>query len=165
MNISKSIQTIMNEQINAELYSSYMYLSMAAYFEGRSLPGMAHWMKLQAQEEVEHAMKFFDYIFERGGNVTLNAIDKPPTSWKSPLDAFTAGYKHEQKVTKLIHDIVNAAQKEKDHASVSFLQWFIDEQVEEETSADAVVQKLTMIGNHKPALLMLDRELGSRKEE
>jgi ferritin len=160
--IGKNIQTALNNQLTAELYSSYLYLSMSAYFQSVSLPGFANWMRVQAQEELVHAMKFYDFINERGGRVTLQPVEGPPTQWSSPLDAFENAYKHEQKVTGLINDLVNLAIKEGDHATNIFLQWFVTEQVEEEASADEVVQKLKLMGGAKGGLFMLDREMGQR---
>jgi ferritin len=161
--ISDKMEKALNDQINAELYSAYVYLSMAAYFESQDLPGMANWMTAQAQEEVAHAMKIYQHIVERGGRVSLAAVEGPPTEWASPTAVFEAGYKHEQHVTKLIHDLVALSIEEKDYASKSMLDWFVDEQVEEEASASAIVAKLQMIGEHGPALLMLDGELGARQ--
>lgn len=160
--ISNKIQEAFNEQINAELYSSYLYLSMSAYFESISLPGFAHWMRCQAQEEVVHAMKFYTFISERGGSVQLKAIDGPPTEWESPQAVFEAAYAHEVKVTGLINALVDLAIQERDHASNNFLQWFVAEQVEEEASADEVLQKIKLAGDHGGGLFMLDRELGQR---
>jgi len=140
--INSKIEKAINEQINAEMYSSYLYLSMAAYFESINRSGFAHWMETQAQEEMKHAMKCYKYIYEKGGRVTLAAIDSPPTEWKSPLDAFESAYNHELKVTGLIHDLVNLARAEKDIATENFLMWYVEEQVEEEASADEIVQKL-----------------------
>lgn len=160
--ISKKIKEALNEQINAELYSAYLYLSMVAYFESVNLPGFAKWMRAQTQEEVMHAMKIYDYINERGGRVVLKAIAEPATKWKSPLAAFEAAYKHEQKVTGLINGLVDLAIKEKDHATNAFLQWFVTEQVEEEQSADEIVQKLKLIASAPGAVYMLDKELGQR---
>lgn len=158
------MEKALNEQINAELYSSYMYLSMAAYFDDVNLPGCAHWMRLQAEEENEHAMKFFDFIQERGGRVRLTAIDAPPAEWKSPVAAFQETLKHERHVTSLIHGLVDLAAELNDHPTSNFLQWFVDEQVEEEASADEVLQRLKMVGDHGPGLFMVDRELGGRSE-
>jgi ferritin len=159
---SKTIQDAMNEQIKNELYSAYIYLSMSAYFESINLPGAAHWMRLQSQEEVEHAMKFFEHINERGGRVSLMAIDAPPVEFDSPLAAFQMAYEHEQKVTGMIHNIYRLAIEEKDYAANTMLQWFVDEQVEEEKSAQEVVDNLEMIGDNKMGLFMLDRGLGQR---
>src|SRR4030042_2079474 len=158
--VTKKVEKSLNDQINAELYSAYMYLSMSAYFEAENLPGFAQWMKVQWQEEIKHAMKIYDYVIERGGRITLKAIDKPPSRWKSPLDAFQATYKHEQVVTGRINDLVNLAVAEKDHATNAFLQWFVTEQVEEEKSADEIVQKLKLISDAPGGLYMLDKELG-----
>jgi ferritin len=160
--ISKKIEEALNEQVNAELYSAYMYLSMESYFKSLNLNGFANWMRVQTQEEVAHAMKIYDFVNERGGRVTLKAIEGPPTKWDSPLAVFEAVYAHEQKVTGLINDLVDLAIKEKDHATNSFLQWFVNEQVEDESSADEVVQQLKMMENAPGGMFMLDRELGQR---
>lgn len=160
--LTDKIQQALNEQINAELYSSYLYLSMQAYFKSINLVGFANWMKAQTQEELMHAIKIYDFVNERSGRVLLDAIDKPPTEWKSPLDVFEQVYKHEQKVTALINNLVNLAADEKDHATVNFLQWFINEQVEEEASADAVRQQLKLMEDAPGGLFMLDRELAKR---
>jgi ferritin len=160
--LDEKMQTALKTQMNAELYSSYLYLSMSAYFQSISLPGFANWMRIQAQEELVHAMKFYDFINERGGRVMLQPVEGPPTEWSSPLDVFENTYKHEQKVTGLINDLVNLAVKEGDHATNIFLQWFVTEQVEEEASADEVVQKLKLMGDAKGGLFMLDREMGQR---
>jgi len=160
--ISKKIQDAFNKQINAELYSGYMYLSMAACFEADNLPGFAQWMKVQALEERAHAMKFFAHVNERGGRVKLAAIDGPPVEWDSPLAIFKAAYEHEQKVTAMINALVDLAAKEKDHAAGAFLQWFVNEQVEEEASADEVVQMLKRVKNSPGPLLMVDRQLAQR---
>jgi ferritin len=151
------IQAALNKQLNAELYSSYLYLSMSAYFQSVNLPGFANWMRVQAQEELVHAMKFHDFINERGGRVLLQPVEGPPSEWSSSLDAFENAYKHEQKVTGLINDLVNLAIKEGDHATNIFLQWFVTEQVEEEASADEVVQKLKLMADARGGLFMLDR--------
>ena len=160
--MNQKIQDAFNEQINAELYSSYLYLSMAAYFNSISLTGFANWMRVQAQEELVHVMKFYDFINERGGKVVLTAIDGPPSSWDPPLKAFENAYSHEQKVTALINGLVDLAIAEKDHAANAFLQWFVTEQVEEESSADAVVQQLKLAGDAGGGIFMIDRELGQR---
>ncbi len=163
--LAKSVQDKMNDQIKHELYSAYFYLSMAAYLESSSLPGAAHWMRLQAQEEVGHAMKFFNHIHDRGGRVTLQAIDQPPTEFKGLLDVFEKTLEHEKKVTGLINDLYALAVQEKDYASQTFLQWFVDEQVEEEKNAELIVQQVKMIGDQRGALFMLDRHLGEREAE
>lgn len=160
--INKKMEAALNKQINAELYSAYLYLAMNSYFNSLSLQGFANWMRIQALEEMTHADKFYKYVTERGGRVTLEAIDKPPAAWKSPLAVFEQVYRHEQKVTSLIHSLVDLAIKEKDHATNTMLQWFVNEQVEEEANADALVQQLKMIGDNGYGLLMLDRELAAR---
>jgi ferritin len=161
--LKQKLENAINKQINAELWSAYLYLSMSAYFESINLGGFASWMRVQAQEEVNHAMKFYNHVVERRGRVTVSAITSPPTSWKSPLHAFEEAFKHEQKVTGLIDDLANMAAAEKDHAMSSMLKWFIDEQVEEELSTDTIVQKLKMIGTNTGGLFMLNHELGERK--
>jgi len=162
---SSKVQEAMNEQIKNELYSAYIYLSMAAHFEAVNLPGFAHWMRMQSNEEVEHAMKFFDFINERGGRVELRAIDQPPVEWDSPLSIFETALSHEQKVTGMITNIYEIAAAEKDYASQIMLQWFIDEQVEEEKSAGEIVETLKMFGERDTVVLLLDRQLGERAEE
>ena len=160
--LSEATQGAINEQIKNELYSAYLYLSMSAYFESINLTGFANWMRVQAQEEQAHAMKLYDYIHETNGRVTLTTIDTPQSQWSSPLEAFEHVSKHEQKVTGLINDLVNLAVTEKDHATNNFLQWFVAEQVEEESSADAIVQKLKLLGDARGAIFMLDQQLGTR---
>jgi ferritin len=160
--ISKKMEKALNEQINAEVYSAYLYLSMVAYFEAENLPGLANWMRIQTQEETVHALKFFDFVNERRGRVILKAIDQPPKEWESPLAAFEAAFEHEQMVTGRINDLVNLAVQEKDHATNAFLQWFVNEQVEEETSVDTIVQMLKMGQKAPGAMFMIDRELGQR---
>ena len=160
--IKEGIQDALNKQINAELYSSYLYLSMSAYFESINLKGFASWMRVQTQEELVHAMKFYDYLIERGGKVVLSSIESPPTEWPSPLAVFEQAYQHEQKVTGLINELVDLAIAEKDHATNIILQWFVSEQVEEEASADEVVQKIKLMGDARGGIFMLDRELAQR---
>jgi ferritin len=164
--ISKKIEKAFNKQINAEIYSSYLYLSMAAYVESETFKGIAHWLQLQAQEELAHAMKFYNFIYDRGGRVELAAIEGPKTSWKSLLDVFENVYEHECKVTGLINDLVDLALAEKDHASNAFLQWFVNEQVEEEATAQEIVDKMKLAseskGNKGGMIYMIDKELGSR---
>lgn len=163
--ISKKMQDALNGQINAEMYSAYLYLAMNAYFQSINFNGFARWMIVQYQEEMIHAMKIYDYIAERGGRVELEAIDKPQGDWKSPLAVFEAVYKHEQKVTGLINNLVELAAKEKDHATDIFLQWFVTEQVEEEKNASEIVAKLEMLKDSAGSMFMLDKELGKRKTE
>ncbi|OHB86053.1 MAG: ferritin [Planctomycetes bacterium RBG_16_64_12] len=160
--LNEKIQDAFNKQLNAELYSSYLYLSMSAHFEAENLAGMANWMRIQAQEELTHVMKFFDFINERDGRVTLTEVAAPQTQWKSPLDAFEGAYEHECKVTGLINELADLAIKQKDHAANAFLQWFITEQVEEESAALMIVDKLKLAGDNGVALFMLDGELGQR---
>lgn len=160
--ISDKIQQAFNKQVNAEFFSAYLYLSMAAYFESLNLPGFANWMRCQSQEELIHAMKFYSFISERNGTVTLTAIDGPPTQWESPLAAFRDANLHEQKVTSMINNLVDLAIQERDHASNAFLQWFVTEQVEEESSSDQVVQKLKLAGSEGSGLFMIDQELAQR---
>jgi len=160
--IGKKMEKALNEQVNAELYSAYLYLSMEAYFRSLNLGGFASWMRVQTQEEVSHAMKIYDYIVERGGRATMKAIEGPDTKWDGSLALFEAVYAHEQKVTSLINNLVDMAIEEKDHATNSFLQWFVNEQVEEEASADDVVQKIKMMQDAPGGIFMLDRELGQR---
>jgi len=160
--LKKKIENEINKQINAELWSAYLYLSMSSYFSSINLNGFANWMWIQTREEVSHAMRFYSYVNERGGRVILDPIQKVPKEWKSPLHVFEETYKHEQKVTALINDLVNLAISEKDHATTNMLQWFIDEQVEEEGSADEILQKLKLIEKDKGGLFMIDQELGKR---
>ena len=160
--ISEKMQNALNAQINAELYSAYLYLAMSACFEAENLPGMAAWMQAQAQEEMVHAMKLYHYAHEARGRVTLAPIEGPPAHWDGPLAVFEAAFAHEQKVTGLIHGLVDLAIAERDHATNIMLQWFVTEQVEEEASADQVVQQLKRIGDSPQGLAMLDRELGLR---
>jgi ferritin len=160
--IKEKIREALNQQLNAELFSSYLYLSMAAYFESINLKGFANWMRVQTQEELVHAMKFYDFIIERGGKAVLAPIEGPPTEWESPLAVFEHAYEHEQKVTGLINNLVDLSIAEQDHATNNFLQWFVAEQVEEEASADEVVQKIKLMGDASGGLFMIDQELAQR---
>lgn len=160
--LSSKMLDALNNQINAELYSSYLYFSMSTYFESKNLGGFANWMRVQAQEELTHAMKFYNYVNERGGKVNAKAIDGPPTEWPSAVSVFDETLRHEQKVTGLINELANLAVTEKDHATGNFLQWFIAEQVEEEATADNILNQLKLVGDSGQGILMLDRELGSR---
>jgi ferritin len=152
----------LNSQLNAEMYSAYLYLSMGAYFEDLDLGGFANWMRVQAQEEMTHAMKIHDFIIQRGDRVTLTKIEAPPTEWESPVNAFEHVYKHEQKVTGLINQLVNLALSLGDHATNNFLQWFVAEQVEEEESSSGVLKKVKMANDSLSGMLMLDNELSQR---
>lgn len=160
--LKKKLQKALNDQINAEMYSSYLYLSMESYFQSISLGGFAKWMRGQVQEELMHGMKFYDFVVERGGRVTLDTIAKPEAQWKSPLDAFEAILKHEQHVTDLVNELVNLAISEKDHATNIFLQWFVSEQVEEEATVGGIVDRLHLIKDNPSGLFMLDTELSKR---
>lgn len=160
--LSKEMQKALNDQMTFELYSAYVYLAMASYMHDENLEGMASWMEAQAQEEVGHAMKFYHYLIDRRSHAEFGALDKPKPSYSSPLEAFETAFKHEQEVTKRIHNIVKLAQKENDYPTESFLTWFVDEQVEEESTTDEVVQRLRQIGDFQPGLFFYDRELGQR---
>lgn len=160
--ISKPVLESMNNQIMHELYSAYFYLSMSAHCEAENLPGFAKWLKVQASEEQGHAMKFYEYILDRGGKVTLMTIQQPPVDFKSPLDIFKQVYEHEQKVTALINDIYTVATAEKDVASQVLLHWFISEQVEEEKNASTILAMLTKIGDSVGSLYQVDHQLGKR---
>jgi ferritin len=160
--IGKKMQDALNRQINEELFSSYLYLAMSADFQAKNLSGAAAWMSLQAEEERSHAMKFFHYLIERGGEVELLPIEKPQKSWKTPLDAFRDAEKHEQHITGCINSLADLAVEEKDYATQNLLQWFVNEQVEEEASVGEVVAKLEMVSDSRNGLFMMDRELGKR---
>jgi ferritin len=160
--LSKTMQDALNDQINAEYYSSYLYLSMAAWADSANLKGFANWFRMQVQEEMVHVMKFFQYVLDRRGLVKLTAIAGPPTQWASPLAAFEATLAHEQHVTGRINKLAELAIKENDHASHALLEWFVTEQVEEEATADSILQQLKLAGDAPAALFLLDRELGAR---
>ena len=160
--IDQRMQEALNKQINAEIYSAYLYLSMSAHFQSVNLAGFANWMRVQWQEELAHALKFYDYVNERGGRVVLQPVEAPPSAWDSPLALFEDVYRHEQKVTGMINKLVDLAVEIRDHATNNVLQWFVAEQVEEEASADEVVQKLKLVGDDPSALFMIDRELAQR---
>ena len=160
--LHERMEAALNEQINAELYSAYLYLAMSAQFEDMNLPGFANWMRVQFQEEQVHAMKFFDYVVERGGRVRLAPIEGPQAEWDSPLSMYEAAYEHEVKVTGLINKLVDLSTELKDHATNNVLQWFVAEQVEEEASTDGIRQQLKMVGDNPHALFMIDKELAGR---
>jgi ferritin len=160
--ISKTIQDAINQQINKEMFSSYLYLSMAAYFEDKGLSGFAHWMHFQAGEEQQHAMKFFNFLVERSGRVGLTAMAAPKSEWSNSLEAFQQVLEHEQMISASITGLYELAQKEKDYPTQIFLQWFISEQVEEEKNASDILNQLKMIDAHGTAVLMLDKQLGKR---
>lgn len=160
--LSPKMQDALNQQLNAELYSGYMYLSMSSYFKSINLDGFAAWMHAQAQEELMHALKFYDFIIQRGGRALLAEVAAPPTEWQSPVEVFEATLAHEQKVTGLINDLMEVAISERDHATRIFLQWFVTEQVEEEESVGGVLEQLKLMGEATGGLFMIDRELGQR---
>jgi len=162
MEISKELTDAINEQINFEMYSVYVYLSMATWFEEQNLDGMAHWMKIQAKEEYEHSMRFWKHITDRGGKVVLKAIKAPKTKWESAYEAWDDAYNHELTVSNLIFKIGEIADKEGDRAAGSMLQWFYDEQIEEEEQTMKVRDLLKIIGDSTNALFMLDGKLGRR---
>jgi ferritin len=163
MEIKDKVTKAINKQINAELYSSYLYLAMSAHFEAKNWLGFARWMKIQSGEETTHAMKFYDFVLDRGGEIVLEDIKASETGWKTPLDVFEQVYAHELKVTALINDLLKLARQEQDAATESMLKWFIDEQVEEEVNAQQIVDKLKLIKDSANGLFMLDHELGERK--
>lgn len=163
MGLSPSLEQALNDQIRDEFASAYAYLAMSAYFEGRNLHGFAHWMRVQAQEEVDHAMKLYRYVFDRGGSVTLQALDEPATDFASPVKVFQGALEHERSISAKIHDLYSRAWGEKDYASIPILEWFMAEQVEEEAAVDHIVEQLRLAGDSQSALLMLDRELAVRQ--
>jgi ferritin len=163
--ISKKLEEMINKQINAELYSAYLYLSMSAYFTSENLHGFAHWMRVQAQEEVGHAMRLYDYLNEKGGRVVLDTIEKPKHSWSSPLEAFEEAYQHECRVSAMINEIMAEARKESDYATEEMLHWFVREQVEEEANPDTIRRMLKLAEGHTGALFMIDAKLAERKPE
>lgn len=157
-----AVRDAMGEQIKHEFYSAYLYLSMAGSFEAANLSGFAHWMRAQAREEQEHALKFFDFLLDRGEQVRLQTIEAPPYAFRSPLDTFEQALEHEKEVTALIHDLYETAVREHDYPAQAFLNWFVTEQVEEEKSATEIVERLRMAGEDGAALILLDREMGER---
>ena len=160
--LNSNIEKAINNQINAELYSSYLYVSMGMYFESADMSGAAKWMNAQAQEELVHAEKFMNYVNERGGRVVLEAIEKPPVEWESGLTAFEVALDHERKVSSLINELVSLARSENDYMTDNFLQWFVSEQVEEEASVGEVVRKMRLAGESGGGRFMIDKELGLR---
>ena len=160
--LSKKIEKALNEQLNKEMYSAYLYMSMSAYSTNIGLSGFANWFMVQYHEEMEHAMKIYNYINEQGGKVKLMAIDEPPSVFKGPMDMFQKTLKHEQFITKSINDLMDLAIKEKDHATQIFLQWFVTEQIEEEGNDNEIIDKLKLAGDKGNGLFMIDKELGAR---
>ncbi len=163
--LSEKMLEGLNNQINMEMQAYYTYLSMSAYFEDQGLKGFASWMFHHSEEEMTHAMKIYDFIHSRRGRVKLTALVTPPSEWEKPLEAVESALHHEQKVTAAIHNLVKVAREEGDYATDSFLQWFVDEQVEEEEVVDDLIQKLTLIGDFSPGLYLLDRELSENVGE
>ena len=162
MKLSDTMTAAINDQIKAEFDSAYIYLAMSAYFEDAGLAGMAHWMKKQYKEEVEHAEKFIDYLYQRGARVIIPEIARPKESYNDALDVFKTAYNHEQYVTSRIYKLVDMAVAEKDYATQSMLKWFVDEQMEEEDNTGGIVAKLEFLGNDKHSVYMVDRELAAR---
>ena len=160
--IDKQIQDDFNRHIQFEMTSSYLYLAMAAWCDVQGLKGFSNWMRQQAEEERLHVMKFFDFLLDRGGTVELAAIEAPQTTWESPLAVFEAAYEHECEVTKHIHALVDTVMEVRDHAANAFLQWFVNEQVEEEANASDVVARLRLVGNDGRGILLIDQELAQR---
>ncbi len=162
--IARSIEEALNRQITQEFSSAYLYLSLSAWFAARNLDGFAHWMRLQFTEEIGHAQRLFDHLIDRDGHVTLGPIEAPPTAWDDIEAAVAAAYEAEVLNTKQINTIMDLAQKEGDHATRAMLQWFVEEQVEEEASALRLVEQVRFAGDNRGALFILDRELGARQD-
>ena len=160
--IDQKMQDALNEQIKQEFYSSYLYVALSAHFQGQGLPGFASWFRVQAQEELAHTMRVFDFIGDRGGCIEFYAVEAPPTKWDSPISAFEAVLEHEQQVTRRINALMELCFELRDHASRSFLQWFVDEQVEEEGSVQDILAKLRLVGHDGQGLFMVDQELATR---
>jgi ferritin len=160
--MNAKIEKAFNKHMNFELFSAYVYFSMSAYLEGQNLKGMANWMRIQAQEEMTHVMRFYNFILDRDAKVSMLPVDGPAVDWDSPMAAFEDAYKHECEVSSRIHKLVELALAENDRAADSFLKWFVDEQVEEEASVKEIVDKLKLVGDNGAALFMIDNDLGSR---
>ncbi len=165
MPMSKALRDAMNDQIRHELYSAYLYLSMAAYFEALNLPGFAHWMRVQAREEAGHAMKFFDHLGDRGERVTLQALEQPPTDFPSPQETFAQALQHERRITRLVQNLYQLATRENDLSSLPLLHWFLEEQIEEEKSVEQILEALRRIGGNGRGLVGMDRERARRESE
>ena len=160
--VNEKMVRLLNKQLNQELYSSYLYLQMSAFFDGEKLNGFAAWMRIQSEEEYKHAMKLYDYILQVNEKVVLQKIDAPNNKWTTPADVFQDTYKHEKQVTTFIDEIVDTALTDKDFATFNFLQWFINEQVEEEATALMILDKIKVLGDNKTGLFFLDREMAGR---
>ena len=160
--LTEKMQQALNDQVAAEFYSAFLYLSMSAYLDSMDMPGAANWMFVQYREELSHAEKIFDFVVEREGRALVKGFDAPPVEWDSPLAVFEAAYEHEKKVTAMINELVSLAREEKDYATEFFLQWFVTEQVEEEDSVRTVLDQLKLAGSHPHGIFMMDRALGER---
>lgn len=160
--INEKVAKVLIDQVNKELYSAYLYLSMSAYFSNIGLLGFANWMRVQVQEEQAHAMLMYDFLINRGEKIVLSSIDMPPNNWQNPLQVMEEVLKHEEFVTSLINNIVSVAEEVKDRATMSYFNWFVDEQVEEESNAQDIISKLKLIGDDKSALYLLDKDLSAR---
>lgn len=163
--ISPTLEKALNDHLNEEMFSFYLYLSMSAYLETQNMKGMAHWMRTQAEEEYGHARKFYEFLNDRGGRVILSALPQPQAEWASPLAAFEAALAHERHITQRIGALVDAARAENDHATFAFLQWFVNEQVEEEATLEPIIKQMQDTEASKGALYYLDRQLGKRGKE
>ena len=162
MTLSTQMETALNQQLNDELYSAYLYLSMAAYCEADNLPGFAHWLRLQSQEELQHAMRFFDFMTDRSGRVRLSPVAQPPVDFTSPLELFEQALEHERQLAEGIDRLYQLADEQRDYACQPLLQWFIGEQIEEEKTTSRIVEQIRLAGNEGMGLYLLDRELGGR---
>lgn len=161
---NKKIEKALNKQFNAELYSAYLYWAMSAWFEQQNLPGFAHWLEMQAFEELQHSHKFYKYVVETDGTPDFDAVAKPPVKWDSPLEAFEEVLKHEKDVTSKVHKLMALAREENDYPTENFLQWFVSEQVEEEANAKQVVERLKMVGDGPQGMFMMDRHMAARQQ-
>jgi len=160
--MKQKMEEALNGQFSMEVYSANLYLAMSAYLESKDLPGAASWMKVQYKEELDHALKLFNYVIARDGRATVAEVEAPPSEWESPLSAFVSAYKHEQMITAAFVKLVKLAREEQDPATENFLQWFVNEQVEEESSVKRIVQNLKRVGETGNGLFLIDRELGAR---
>ncbi len=163
--LSNTLQKALNEQVTAEMESFYVYLGMAAYFDSLNLKGFSHWMHMQAAEEQNHAMRFYTYLYDRGSRVELLPMGAPPAEWESPLAVFEDALAHERKISGMIHNLMDLAIDDRDHATQAFLHWFVNEQIEEEAAADDIVQRLKFIGDEKMGIYMIDQEMAQRQPE
>lgn len=161
--LSDKMKRALNTQVSEELASAHVYLAMAAYFDAMNLLGFSHWMKVQAEEERAHAMRFYNYLYDRGAQVKLQSLEAPDATWDTPLEVFEDALAHEQKISGLINDLMDLAIEEKDHATQAFLHWFVNEQVEEEANADDVIQRLNLVGDSKTGLYILNQEMAQRE--